>query len=289
MAVHLLTRSAFAVASLQQKDIERVVARSSLISARVWRAAAAAARANKVHLADGLRVRPIAEIEIERVEQELLDLMAYSFLLRTRLGKRRRSMAKAIKLSGLELSVHSDARKIADQFELDLGRLRDRFEPIAKKAVRISFKDIQDTMNRALARATQEGRPTQRATDDVIAALRRRGVQPASNSYIEALVRTHAAMAYGAAHRISFDADPDVVAFQLVTVGDNRVREAHEAVDGVIRFKDDEFWDSWWPPNGWNCRCQAIAIYDESVRQTRIPKDIEPDEGFDFDPGELAR
>ena len=281
-------KSTFSVALLQQKDIERVVARSNVIAARVWRMAAAVARANKIHTSTGLRVRDFYEYETDLVEAELITLMSYAFLLRTRLGRRRRSLAKSLVLS-VQLSVQSDARRIADQFDLDLGKLKDRFEPLARKAVKKTFADIRSTMNTALARATKEGRSTQRAVEDVIASLRKHGIHPRRNSYIETLVRTHAAVAYGAAHRISFDSDPDVVGFEYVTVGDNRVREAHVKLDGTYRLKDDEFWDTFWPPNGWNCRCQAVAVYDDSIMQTRIPRGVEPDEGFDFDPGDLAR
>lgn len=39
------------------------------------------------------------------------------------------------------------------------------------------------------------------------------------------------------------------------TVGDNRVRDEHAELDGVIKPIDDPFWSSWFPPNDWNCRC----------------------------------
>jgi SPP1 gp7 family putative phage head morphogenesis protein len=39
------------------------------------------------------------------------------------------------------------------------------------------------------------------------------------------------------------------------TVGDKRVRAEHRALDGVQRKVDDPFWNSYYPPNGWRCRC----------------------------------
>lgn len=50
------------------------------------------------------------------------------------------------------------------------------------------------------------------------------------------------------------------------TVGDDRVRPDHENLDGVIAPLNDPFWDSYYPPNGWGCRCD--------VRQT----DEDPDD-----------
>lgn len=41
------------------------------------------------------------------------------------------------------------------------------------------------------------------------------------------------------------------------TVGDARVREAHKSLDGVKRLVGDSFWDTYYPPNGWRCRCDV--------------------------------
>lgn len=39
------------------------------------------------------------------------------------------------------------------------------------------------------------------------------------------------------------------------TQGDDRVRDEHEDLEGITRRVEDEFWDTYFPPNGWNCRC----------------------------------
>jgi SPP1 gp7 family putative phage head morphogenesis protein len=42
---------------------------------------------------------------------------------------------------------------------------------------------------------------------------------------------------------------------QYVTAGDDRVRPAHAAMDGTTLPVTDPFWNNYYPPNGWNCRC----------------------------------
>lgn len=53
------------------------------------------------------------------------------------------------------------------------------------------------------------------------------------------------------------------------TVGDGRVRQSHAALDNVTRPITDEFWKTYYPPNGWNCRCDVI----QSVGGALTPPD----------------
>lgn len=46
---------------------------------------------------------------------------------------------------------------------------------------------------------------------------------------------------------------------EYVTMKDNRVRPAHILLDGIIRKSTDPFWDTFYPPNGWMCRCRTNA------------------------------
>jgi len=43
-------------------------------------------------------------------------------------------------------------------------------------------------------------------------------------------------------------------------------RKEHESWDGLILPKDDPFWDSHFPPNGWGCKCYTRAV-TESKRK----------------------
>lgn len=53
--------------------------------------------------------------------------------------------------------------------------------------------------------------------------------------------------------------------WEYYTVGDDRVREEHAALHGEIRRHDDPFWNIWYPPNGYNCRCGVRALTQEQV------------------------
>lgn len=56
------------------------------------------------------------------------------------------------------------------------------------------------------------------------------------------------------------------------TVLDQRVREEHVKLHGVIRPIDDSFWDTHYPPNGWRCRCSVRSSDKEVTPTKKIPK-----------------
>lgn len=54
-----------------------------------------------------------------------------------------------------------------------------------------------------------------------------------------------------------------------------RHRPAHRAKEGITLPVDDPFWQSWYPPNGWGCKCwvrQVTAEEAESLGITQSPQ-----------------
>ena len=66
------------------------------------------------------------------------------------------------------------------------------------------------------------------------------------------------------------------------TVGDLRVRPTHETLDNIIRPIDDSFWKTYYPPNGWNCRCIAqqmaegeVSNMDDFIKPNDVPEEFQ--------------
>ena len=55
-------------------------------------------------------------------------------------------------------------------------------------------------------------------------------------------------------------ADGDRYYLQYRTAGDGKVRAEHAALHGTTLPVDDPFWDKYFPPLGWNCRCTAVQV-----------------------------
>lgn len=63
-----------------------------------------------------------------------------------------------------------------------------------------------------------------------------------------------------------FMQDGDRYYLQYRTAHDNKVRPEHAALHGMTLPITDSFWEEYYPPNGWNCRCNVVQ-----VRKSRYP------------------
>lgn len=72
-------------------------------------------------------------------------------------------------------------------------------------------------------------------------------------------------------------------------INDKRARPSHLALDSVVRHIDDPFWQKWYPPNGYRCRCTTNAITEKQAIQRGITPNedlpnVQPDNGWSFQP-----
>lgn len=78
--------------------------------------------------------------------------------------------------------------------------------------------------------------------------------------------------------------------WQYVAVMDMRTRPEHAEQDGKVYRADDPYWDVWYPPNGFNCRCTVRTLSESELEReglsisSEMPEET-PDEGFSFNPG----
>ena len=54
--------------------------------------------------------------------------------------------------------------------------------------------------------------------------------------------------------------DGDRYDLQYRTANDSHVREEHALLNDTTLPPSDPFWDKYYPPNGWNCRCTVVQV-----------------------------
>ncbi|NBH76196.1 phage minor head protein [Rodentibacter pneumotropicus] len=67
--------------------------------------------------------------------------------------------------------------------------------------------------------------------------------------------------------------------WQYSAVGDSRTRPAHLALSGKVYRYDDPFWATFYPPNGFNCRCTVIALSERDLARKGMNS---PDDSSEF-------
>lgn len=92
-------------------------------------------------------------------------------------------------------------------------------------------------------------------------------VQKVHDTYNVQYLRTEynfaQASALMAARWKQFEQDGDRYYLQYRTVGDKRVRRTHRMLHNITLPIESPFWDKYFPPNGWNCRCTVVQVRKE--------------------------
>ena len=91
-----------------------------------------------------------------------------------------------------------------------------------------------------------------------------------------------------------FAEDGDRYNLQYRTAGDSKVRPEHAALNGVTLPPSDPFWQTYYPPNGWNCRCNVVQVrkskypvtpHDEAMKRGEEALQDDTKGIFHFNPG----
>jgi SPP1 gp7 family putative phage head morphogenesis protein len=174
-------------------------------------------------------------------------------------------------------------------FDRIIEAYRSRAFTIARQETVAAVAIVQDLVDEALT----EGWTLKAFRDGLDAAAEAGGIRAVNPFHARTVFETNIQTAYNAGRYEMYHAPEVVEAFPLFeyhTVGDARVRAEHAAMNGFIAKRDDPTWETWWPPNGYNCRCTVTAIGTveaerDGIRPRRaVPKidgrPVEPDPGF---------
>ena len=89
-----------------------------------------------------------------------------------------------------------------------------------------------------------------------------------NRNYLNAEYNFAQASAGMAAKWEDFLDDGDDYYLQYRTAGDSNVRPEHAELNGITLPASDKFWDTYFPPNGWNCRCTVVQVRKDKYTPT---------------------
>ena len=165
------------------------------------------------------------------------------------------------------------------------------------------LQDILTELDRVLA----EGLTLSDFRQSVNGLLERRGWEGLTPYQADNVFRTNILTAFQVG-RYKQMTDPDVLDarpyWMYDAVNDARTRPAHRALDGKVYRHDNAFWQTWYPPNGFRCRCTVRTLSEGDLQRQGLtvsediphlaappgqaPVPVIPDPGWDFNPGEAA-
>ncbi|AIQ00747.1 hypothetical protein Q787_10940 [Ornithobacterium rhinotracheale H06-030791] len=93
-----------------------------------------------------------------------------------------------------------------------------------------------------------------------------------NKNYLQAEWQTAKQAGYHAANWDEYQNNKDLYPnLKYKTQGDNRVREPHRLLNGIIAPLDSDFWKTHYPPNGWRCRCYVVQTAEKPTDEKDIP------------------
>jgi SPP1 gp7 family putative phage head morphogenesis protein len=133
--------------------------------------------------------------------------------------------------------------------------------------------------------------------------LERKGYEGLTPYQADNIFRTNIQTAYNVGHYKQMTKPENLKMrpyWMYDAINDKKTRPTHAAMDRKVFPADHKFWDTWYPPNGFKCRCGVVSLSERQVKarglkvEKEIPKMVEPkgqvmrpllpDKGFDANP-----
>jgi SPP1 gp7 family putative phage head morphogenesis protein len=132
----------------------------------------------------------------------------------------------------------------------------------------VTKADLLQAVKAELTRHLAEGGTLAQFRDEIDTLFLRHGYAPLQPYRIETIFKTNLQSAYQAG-RYRQLTEPAVMAalpfWRYVAVLDGSTRPEHAALHGKIFPAEHEFWKTWYPPNGFNCRCTVVAVSKRQI------------------------
>ncbi|WP_096897170.1 phage minor head protein [Escherichia coli] len=150
---------------------------------------------------------------------------------------------------------------------------------------KVTKLDVLEDIRRALERSLAEGKTGAWFRKELEPVLKEKGwwgekeitdldtgevtiIQQGSTWRLDTIYRTNMTVVYSAGRWAEQMENVDDRPYGMYcAICDNRTRQPHLLLHQMVMRLDDPFWQSFYPPNGWGCRCTVIAMTEADVRR----------------------
>lgn len=174
-------------------------------------------------------------------------------------------------------------------FKGDWSKLSDAYRSRSFYVSKLHHEYLVEQMRSSIDRAISSGLTKRDFIKQMGEAFDNAGVTRLKKHYLETVFDTNVLGSYQHG-RYQQQRDPDIMEdrpyWQYRTVGDGRVRPTHEEMDGRVYRNDHPIWSTWYPPNGFRCRCSVDTLTPEEGKSAALEDmpDVKPDKGFATSP-----
>jgi len=88
---------------------------------------------------------------------------------------------------------------------------------------------------------------------------------------VDNIFRTNIQTAYNVGRYKQLQEEKDIFPYWMYdAVNDSRTRPTHLAMDGKVFAADHPVWNTWYPPNGYRCRCSVSPLTAGQVKSRKL-------------------
>lgn len=196
-------------------------------------------------------------------------------------------MSEISKVLSSEFKFEDAIKHFGDKLPVtskEFYKLKEEYKNKAFTVSNYSNVKIVEEFHKVLLKAIEDGKTMQEFRSEMNEFLETKGYKGLTNYRADVIFRTNIQTAYQVGHYKSMTSTAVKKLrpyWQYMAIDDSHTRPTHRAMNGKVFPADHEIWDTWYPPNGFRCRCTVKTLSKRQVEErgltveTEAPKVVE--------------
>ena len=185
-------------------------------------------------------------------------------------------MKDLFNLSDGEIKFDEAIKYFGDKIPIspeDFSKLNAKYKTFTFTVSGYTKAQVLNRFHQELLLAIENGGTIKTFKESMNQFLESNGYEGITNFQADNIYRTNIQTAFQAGHYEQM-VKPEVMRarpyWMYDAVNDKKTRRSHLAMDGRVFSADDPIWDTWYPPNGFRCRCSVITLSERQVKERNL-------------------